>query len=179
MTDKRLLYKVILKLLGLVGIIALLLVFLNATFFTNIETEEVVVNADDVTVDLSALAASSHTVNRWNNQRVGIFKRSDATQLELVAAKSTGPSADLESVSNHLWRSVDPRFFVYFDVGDSGHCPLFFQIKQPKQPFKDTCSGNWFDSQGRFVSDGKAGLKIPPHYYNENDQLVIGRWLAE
>ena len=179
MTDKRLLYRVSLKVLGMIGIIALLLVFFNATFYTNIETEEAVINVDDTEVDVSGLFSGGNTVVRWNNQRVGILKRTDVNQLALIAQSSEAPKSSLASVSRHPWRSIDPRFFVYFDVGDSGHCPLYFQNKATEVSFKDTCSSNWFDSQGRFKSDGTAGLKIPPHYYSENGQLVIGRWLTK
>jgi hypothetical protein len=179
MTDKRLLYRVILKVLGAIGIIALLLVFFNATFYTNIETEEVVIDVDDTKVDVSSFVSGSNTVVRWNNQRVGILKRSDANQLALISQSSEAPESNVISINEHPWRSIDPRIFVYFDVGDSGHCPLFFQNDAKEILFKDTCSSNWFDSQGRFKSDGTAGLKIPPHHYSKEGQLVIGRWLTE
>ena len=179
MTDKRLLYRVILKVLAGIGIIALLLVFFNATFYSNIETTEAVIDVDDATLDLSSLFAGNTTVIRWNNQRVGVLKRSDTNQLALIKQASSAPEANAKAVDGHLWRSLDPRYFVYLDVGDSGHCPLFFQNNDGEVSFKDTCSSNWFDSQGRFKSDGTAGLKIPPYHYSDTDQLVIGRWLAE
>ena len=179
MADKRLLYRVILKVLGMIGIMALLLVFLNSVFYTNIETEEIVINADDTLVDVSGLLNSSNTIVRWNNKRVGILKRNDANQLALIAQSSKAPESNLASINVHPWRSIDPRFFVYFDVGDSGHCPLFFLNTVDEVAFKDTCSGNWFDSEGRLKSDGTAGLKIPPHHYSEQGQLVIGRWPAK
>lgn len=178
MSDKRLLYRVILKVLVTIGIIALLLVFFNAAFYSNIETTEAVIDVDDTEVDLSGLLSGNNTIVRWNNRRVGILKRHGANQLALVKQASVAPKATLADVDSHPWRSLDPRFFVYFDVGDSGHCPLFFQNKEGEVSFKDTCSANWFDSQGRFKSDRTAGLEIPPHYFT-GDQLVIGRWLAE
>ena len=178
MTDKRLLYRVILKVLASIGIIALLLVFFNATFYTNIETTEAVINVDDTTVEVNHLFAGGNTVVRWNNQRVGILKRTDANQLALIKQASVAPESK-DNINSHPWRSLDPRFFVYLDVGDSGHCPLYFQNEAGEASFKDTCSSNWFDSQGRFKSDGTAGLEIPPHYYSDTDQLVIGRWFAK
>lgn len=179
MTDKRLLYRVILKVLTAIGIIALLLVFFNATFYSNIETTEAVIDVDDADVDVSHLFAGSTKVIRWNNQRVGILKRTDANQLALIKGTAEAPKASGDEVDSHSWRSLDPRYFVYFDVGDSGHCPLFFQNEAGEVAFKDTCSSSWFDSQGRFKSDGTAGLKIPPHHYTDTDQLLIGRWLVE
>lgn len=179
MTDKRLLYLVILKVLAAIGIMALLLVFFNATFYSNIETTEAVINADDTEVDVSRLSAGNTMVVRWNNQRVGILKRTAASQLLLVKQSAEKPKANIESIGSHSWRSLDPRFFVYFDVGDSGHCPLFFQNKAGEASFKDTCSSNWFDEMGRFKSDGTAGIKIPPHHYTGDNQVLIGRWLAE
>ena len=179
MSDKRLLYRVILKVLAMVGIIALLLVFFNATFYSNIETEEAVVDTDDVSVDLSQLFSEANTIVRWNNKRIGLLKRSDTEQLALIRQASKGPQAVLEEMNEHPWRSLDPRYFVYFDTGDSGHCPLYVQNNDGEVSFKDTCTANWFDSQGRFISDRKPGLKIPPHHFSADDQLVIGRWLAE
>ena len=163
----------------MIGIMALLLVFFNATFYSNIETHEAKLDTDDVSVDLSNLFSGAITVVRWNNQRIGILKRTDSNQLALVKKMPTKPEATLESINIHPWRSLDPRYFVYFDVGDSGHCPLFMDNKEGVVSFKDTCSANWFDSQGRFKSDGSAGLKIPPHHFSNDDQLLIGRWLAE
>jgi len=177
MTDKRLLYRVILKVLGMIGIMALLLVFLNATFYSNIETQEVELDTDDVSVDLSNLFSGANTIVRWNNQRIGILKRSDPSQLALVKQTSKKPQATPNEINAHPWRSLDPRYFVYVDVGDSGHCPLFIENKEAVVSFKDTCTANWFDSQGRFKSDGTAGLKIPPHHFSDDNQLLIGRWV--
>lgn len=179
MSDKRLLYRVILKVLSAIGIIALLLVFLNATFYSNIETQEAIIDAEDIRVDISDMIDGSNKVVRWNNQRVGVIKHFKTQQLALVKASAIAPKATLAEIGIHPWRSLDPRFFIYFDVGDSGHCPLFLQKNSSEMSFKDTCSGNWFDAQGRFKSDGEAGLKIPPYHITDEGQLVIGRWLAE
>jgi len=179
MTDKRLLYRVILKVMGTIGIIALLSVFLSSAFYSNIETTDAVIDVNDTRVDVSRLFAGDVIIVRWNNRRVGVLKRTDATQLALVKQMSNAPKPSLDAVNLHAWRSFDPRFFVYYDVGDSGHCPLFVDNEGGEAAFKDTCSGNWFDAQGRFKSDNTAGLKIPPYYYSDMDELVIGRWFAK
>lgn len=172
MTDKRLLYRVIMKLMAVVGIIALLLVFLNATFNSGLDTEEVEVVSDEVISLKLAMVTSTEPTNVvWNNQRVAVIKRDGATQMGLIQATGQSPKANTQSVEQHPWRSVDVSYFVYMDKGDSGHCPLFFDGKT----FKDTCSGNRFDLTGRQVG-GSRTLSIPPHYYAQAGQLVIGRW---
>jgi len=179
MSDKRLLYRVILKILGMIGIVALFLVFFNASFYSNIQTHEAKLNADDVAVDLGDLAFGSNAVVRWNNQRVGILKRTRSNLLDLVNKMSKKPDAKLNEINAHPWRSLDPQYFIYYDIGDSGYCPLFVENKEGVVSFKDTCSSNWFDSQGRFKSDGTVGLQIPPHHFSDDNQLLIGRWLVE
>jgi len=172
MTDKRLLYRVIIKLMAVSGIIALLFVFLNATFNSGLETEEVEVVSDEVISLKLAMVTSTEPTNVvWNNQRVAVIKREGAQQMQLIQATSKSPSASANSVEQHPWRSIDVSYFVYMDKGDSGHCPLFFD----GDSFKDTCSGNRFDLTGRQIG-GSRTLKIPPHYYAQAGELVIGRW---
>ena len=175
MTDKRLLYRVIMKLMAVVGIIALLLVFLNATFNSGLETEEEVVVSDEVISMKLALVTSTEPTNVvWNNLRIGVVKRDGMSQMGLIQATSKAPQANAESVDQHPWRSTDVSYFVYIDRGDSGHCPLFFDDKT----FKDACSGNRFDLTGRQIG-GSRTLSIPPYYYAQAGQLVIGRWKAD
>lgn len=172
MTDKRLLYRVIIKLMAMLGIITLLGVFLNATFNSGRDTVEApVITAEPVSLKLAMVTSTEPTNVVWNNQRVGVIKRNGGGQLGLIQATGQSPNVTPESVDEHPWRSVDASYFVYFDTGDSGHCPLFFA----GDSFKDTCSGNRFDLTGRQLG-GTRKLAIPPHYYAQAGQLVIGRW---
>lgn len=172
MTDKRLLYRVIMKLMAVAGIIALLGVFLNATFDGGPETGEVEVVSDEIISLKLALVTSTEPTNVvWNNQRVAVIKRDGPTQMGLIQKTSKAPKASRESIDQHPWRSIDASYFVYVDKGDSGHCPLFYGANT----FKDTCSGNRFDMTGRQIG-GSRVLAIPPHYYAQAGQLVIGRW---
>lgn len=172
MTDKRLLYRVIMKLMAVVGIIALLWVFLNAAFDSGPETGEVaVVSEEVVSLKLARVSSTEPTNVMWNNRRVGVVKRDGAAQMGLIKVTNMHPTPNTSSVYQHPWRSVDVSYFVYFDQGDSGHCPLFFD----GQGFKDTCTGVRFDLTGRQIGGNKL-LDIPPHYYAQAGQLIIGRW---
>ncbi|PID46922.1 MAG: hypothetical protein CSB47_01705 [Proteobacteria bacterium] len=173
MTDKRLLYRVIMKLMAVVGIIALLGVFLNAAFNSGVDTEEVTVVPNEVvTLKLAMVSSTVPTHVVWNGQRVGVIKRDGESQLGLIQSTGKSPEINQASVESHPWRSVDASYFVYIDRGDSGHCPLFFNGKV----LKDTCSGNRFDLTGRRVG-GTQMLAVPPHYFAQAGQLVIGRWM--
>ena len=176
MTDKRLLYRVIIKLMALVGIISLLLVFLNATFNTRDDVEEVVpvISSEVVYLKLANVEEGEVTTVLWENKRVGVIKRSGASQLGLIQKTSQSPAATQLDLESHAWRSLDVSYFVYFDKGDSGYCPLFFE----RDTFKDTCSGIRYDITGRQIGGSKT-LEIPPYYFAQAGELVIGRWKAD
>jgi len=175
MTDKRLLYRVILKLLAAAGIIALLSVFLNAAFNSGPEGENTqVVRNEVITLKLAQVTAREATHVMWNGQRVGVIKREGASQMQLLSATSQKAMTNEAALDQHPWRSLDVSYFVYLDKGDSGHCPLFFN----GSVFKDTCTGTRFDLAGRQMG-GAQLLAIPPHYYAQAGQLVVGRWAAE
>lgn len=176
MTDKRLLYRVILKLMAAAGIIALLLVFLNATFNTRDDVEEAspVISSDVVYLKLANVEQGKVTTVIWENNRVGVIKRSDQTQLGLIQQDNKAPEATAIDLESHKWRSLDVTYFVYYDKGDSGYCPLFFE----RDNFKDTCSGIRYDLTGR-QNGGTKTLGVPPYHFSKAGELAIGRWAAD
>lgn len=173
MTDKRLLYRVIIKLMAVAGIIALVLVFLNATFNSRDDIDEVapVVSSEVVYMKLANVEEGKVATVTWENKRVGIIKRSGLAQLDLIKKTSKAPAATSLDLDVHPWRSLDASYFVYFDKGDSGYCPLFFE----RDILKDTCSGLRYDLTGRQIGGVKT-LAIPPHYFAQAGELVVGRW---
>jgi hypothetical protein len=157
------------------GIIALLLVFLNATFNTRDDIEEVVpvISSDVIYLKLAGVEEGQVTTVIWENKRVGVIKRSDQIQLGLIQQSSKAPEATNIDLESHLWRSLDVTYFVYFDKGDSGYCPLFFE----RDNFKDTCSGIRYDLTGRQIGGTKT-LDVPPYHFSKAGELAIGRWSA-
>ncbi len=173
MTDKRLLYRVILKLMAAAGIIALLMVFLNATFNTRDDVEEItpVISSEVVYLSLGNVEEARVTTVNWENKRVGIIKRREHAQSNLMKRSSKAPVTTQLDIDSHPWRSLDVSYFVYFDKGDSGYCPLFFE----REVFKDTCSGIRYDLTGKQIGGTKT-LKIPPHHFVQAGELAIGSW---
>ena len=176
MTDKRLLYRVILKIMAAAGIIALLLVFLNATFNSRDDIEEVspVISSDVIYLTLAGVEEGKVTTVIWENKRVGVIKRSSHTQLGLNQKTSKAPEAAAVDLETHPWRSLDATYFVYYDKGDSGYCPLFFE----RENFKDTCSGIRYDLTGR-QDGGTKTLGVPPYHFSKAGELAVGRWTAD
>ncbi|RVU82786.1 hypothetical protein EOL70_19790 [Leucothrix sargassi] len=176
MTDKRLLYRVILKLMAAAGIIALLFVFLNATFNSrdDLEEEEPVISSEPVILPLASVEFGKVTTVNWENNRVAVVERSKQAQTSLLEQSNQAPDSTLLSLETHPWRSANVAYFVYFDKGDSGYCPLFHD----KGSFKDTCSGVRYDVTGR-QEGGTKTLSIPPHYFTSTGTLVVGRWRAD
>lgn len=176
MTDKRLLYRVILKLMAAAGIIALLFVFLNATFNSRDDIEDVspVISSELIYLKLASVEEGKVTTVIWENKRVGVIKRSDQTQLGLIQQTSKAPEATKIDLESHPWRSLNTAYFVYYDKGDSGYCPLFFE----RDSFKDTCSGIRYDLTGR-QNGGTKTLAVPPYHFSKAGELAIGRWAAD
>ena len=176
MTDKRLLYRVILKIMAAAGIIALLLVFLNATFNSGGDIDEVspVISSEVVYLKLANVEEGKVTTVIWENKRVGVIKRSSQTQLGLMQQSSKAPEASIIDLESHPWRSIDATYFVYYDKGDSGYCPLFFE----RENFKDTCSGIRYDLTGR-QDGGTKTLGVPPYHFSNTGELAVGRWTAD
>lgn len=180
MTDKRLLYRVILKVLTAIGIIALLFVFLNATFNSRDAVFAPPPPPETVELMLEDTLYGSIVPIGWDNQRVRVLKRDPSQQANLLKLTEQAPVLSNDNafgnqaavLDAHPWRSLDVSYFVYFDQGDSARCPLYYN----GQGYKDTCTSNRFDQTGRSLSDGIAPILIPPHYFKAKDQLVIGRW---
>ena len=171
--NKIQLYRVILKVMALLGIIALLWVFLNASSTPDDSQANSVSYSN--TVDLADLAAGELKLAQFGALSVAILHRSEADQAKLAMAAQQSPKeATEQAVSKHPWRSMMLPYLVVVNRGDSGNCPLF----SGNGMLKDTCTGSLFDSTGRRrLSGGQNALSVPPHYFSGPDTVVVGRWL--
>ncbi|MCK5897151.1 MAG: hypothetical protein KAG20_10110 [Cocleimonas sp.] len=145
MADKRQTFRVILQLMTYIGVAVLLWVMFSSAFVAdNAQQEEQDVNIE---ISLHQLAVGELTHVLWQGQRVSILHRNDAQQTP---------------------------YFVFYDLGDSGNCPLFFNGKL----FKDTCTGTQYNQLGKPITQNRAGsLESPPHHFLlKQNKLVIGVW---
>ncbi len=168
MQKQRLIYRVLIKVMTLGAVLMLFVVFLNSLFLGSGDHQDKV-RDKTVIIRLSGMAPGDMRKARWNAREVAILKYAMHTSPEKMAE------------SQHLnpqTRSILPGFFVFFNTGDSGHCPLFFNGKT----LKDTCSGKHFDLTGREkgTSTGGMTIEVPPHYFvithGKPEQLIVGVW---
>ncbi len=144
MKDKRQTYRVILQLMTYIGVAALIGVMFSSAFVADEEQEEL---PDNIEMSLQQLAVGELTHVLWQGKRVSILHRNDAQQN---------------------------GYFVFYDLGDSGNCPLFFN----GSTLKDTCTGTQYNQLGKPVGQSRADdLASPPHYFLAiKKKLLIGTW---
>ena len=173
MQNRRLFFSVIIKLLVFLGLLLLTLVFLNSLFTNDSSNSKVAKVEKPLTIiDISEMQSGQIRKARWKNREVAILFRQFPENLD--QAVKVNELTDLHpSIKTHT-RSKKPEYFVYFNVGDSKNCPLYYA----GGIFKDVCSSNRFDEAGRYVNGNLQSymLEIPAHYF-EHDKLIIGKWL--
>ena len=170
MKNPRLVFSVIIKILTVLGLVILLWVFTNSLFVH--QDKEQVVERDLLEVALKDMRDNDIKKIHWNGKEVAILQRKGRPILYHTKYPSKIPHQSL----NSGLRSINNKYFVYINHGDSGNCPLFKEY----DGFKDTCTGTRFDASGREKDKGLQGyrLEIPPHYF-QNDKLFIGVWREE
>jgi len=141
MTDKRQIYRVILQLMTYLSVAVLLWVLFSSTFVGDDKKQQRV--DDPIEMSLQQLAQGELTHVLWQGKSVSILHRNDA---------------------------VNTPYFVYYNLGDSGNCPLFFNGKV----LKDTCTGTQYNQMGETLNKGRTDdLASPPHYFILKQQKVI------
>jgi len=170
MKNPRLVFRVIIKMLTVLGLAVLLWVFVSSLLVH--QEKEQVVEHELLTVDLKDMRDGDVRKTRWEGKVVGVLKRKGHHVLGHTKYVAKIPHQSL----NSSLRSITKEYFVYYNHGDSGNCPLF----KESDGFKDTCTGTRFDTSGREKGKGLQGsrLEIPPHYF-QDDQLFIGAWREE
>ena len=150
-----------------IGFFVLLLVFLNSLFVGG-EPEPKETTAI-VVLDISNMQKGEIRKTLLGGKEVAVlYRKKPVSYLNPVTDSAKLLSETLISAS----RSQKEDYFVYFNHGDSGNCPLFYS----DSTFKDVCSSKLFDTSGREISDPKHGykIKIPSHHFN-NNKIYFGR----
>ena len=165
MKNPRLIYRVILKILGLSAFLLLLWVMTRSLFVgSNLsKPERSKQQVQLITIDISAMRKGEIKKARWQGKEIAVLYRKTPIAQQ----------AQFQAINKSASRSFKSNYFVYINKGDSGNCPLFYS----NDTFKDICSSTLFDSAGRKINGQKnhAPIKIPPHYFL-GESLVIGKW---
>ena len=169
MPNRRLYYRVVLKSMFAIGVFVLLLVFLSSLFVGG--EQELETRSAIVVLDISDMQKGEIRKTRWDDKEVAVLHRNDS-----ISIKNNNLPKSPSEISNTLFRSQKADYFVYYNHGDSGNCPLFYSANS----FKDVCSSKLFDSTGREVKNSEQGykIKIPPHFFIDNN-LYFGSWNRE
>ena len=170
MQDRRLLLRTILKVLVFLAVCLLLLVFVNSLFTDNKTRLNTAGAVQKAQLDVGNLQPGQIKKTRWNGKEVAVLRR---ISLEKIPPLHTIIKEDSHKSLDAWTRSARPEYFVYFNVGDSGNCPLFYS----QGIFKDICTSNKFDENGRGIraDQGRYVIQIPPHHYI-GDMLKFGSW---
>lgn len=167
MGNQRLVYRVILKVLAVLALVMLVWVFINSLFTQNHEEKVESEKKELVKIKLAEMKRGGIQKVRLGNQEISILYRKEPVAL----AKLKG-----NLKKDMIFYPQDADFYVFYNYGDSGNCPLFYS----KETFKDTCSGKLFDTLGQEINNQKHGFRLvtPPHYYQANN-LFLGKWRKE
>ncbi|MCK5901550.1 MAG: hypothetical protein KAG28_00250 [Cocleimonas sp.] len=148
MADKRQVYRVILQLMTYIAIGLFLWLMFRSAFVSPIDQEQHKL-PEIINFSLQQLAVGEISRVIWEGKSISILHRNRAL-------KNTDPSS---------------RYFVFYNRGDSGYCPLFFNGKV----LKDTCTGTQYNQKGEPINTNKDGdLASPPYYFSSPQLLHIG-----
>jgi len=165
MQDRRLFFRVLVKLLIVAGLLFFVWILINSlsstTQFAD-KTESLPV----VELDISDMQSGFIRKTQWNGKEVAVLLRPD-TEINPSHLKLTDSD---NALLNAKWRSLRPEYFVYFN---SSRCPLYYSQRM----FKDICTQKKFDETGREikVKNKPDTLAIPPHYFKDKT-VIFGRW---
>ena len=177
MLNRRTLFAAIIKLLVMLGLLLLAIVFINSLFIGDDNARPKIEEnpVDIVSLDIADIRKGQVKRVRWDNREVAILYRQFPEKLSQATVENSASLTNekIHSSINAETRSIKNEYFVYFNVGDSKNCPLYYA----GGVFKDTCSSNQFDESGRNISTSPLNykLQIPPHYFDKQ-QLIFGKW---
>lgn len=166
--DKRLLYRVLVKIMFLIGLLALAFALLSSMLSPPnskallVETQSI---AEPLLVNAAQIPYGQIRNYRWNNRDIGILHLTDDMQTQLF--------------DNHR---IQQRHFVFYNNGGDLNCPISIVKKQAFQ-LEDICSHIPYNLAGQLIHQqdkrrAKA-LIAAPFYYRSEQQIMIGREQAQ
>lgn len=183
-TQKRQLLSGLLKLLLLVGGVALAIPFVISVM--HFESSPVT-GPNDYTdeVSLPTLAAGELYRFSWRGIELAIYRRTtqDLQQLSRHTADlrdSQSQHSDQPADLQTAWRSADKNYFVFFPYESRKHCLV--QLNEERGTaviFQEPCFGAQYDAAGRILAASghpqQLNLAVPPHQLVGN-KLRLGSW---
>jgi len=162
-TDKRLLYRVIVKIMFLIGLLALAFALMSSVLSPPnskallVETQSI---AEPLLVNAAQIPYGQIRNYRWNNRDIGILHLTDEMQAQLA--------------NKH---GIQQRHFVFYNNGGDLNCPITI-IKLQSFQLEDVCSHIPYTLAGKLINQqdkrrAKDLMAAPFHYRNEQ-QIIIG-----
>jgi hypothetical protein len=153
--DKRLVYRVIVKLMFLSGILALAFVLIGSVVKAPNGKAEII--ADPLRVDVGKIPYGQIYTYRWNNQDVGVLHKTDAM---------------LEQLAN---TSEAARYFVFYNSGGDVGCPISLSRGNGRFHLQDICSRIAYSLDGKLLKPHVRAkdLTIPPHHWVEDNIMIL------
>lgn len=170
MSESRVLYRVVLKLLTFLGIVILLLVFMNSLFTSDKKKTKMTT----IILDIKEMKEGEIRKTFWDGKQVAVLHRSKLAVNE-IRTQINDEALSIETL-NPISRSFFPEYFVFINKGDSGNCPLFYRANT----LKDICSGSIYNTAGNLVDSENNKKKnyqieIPPHVFL-GSRITFGHW---
>lgn len=155
--DRRLLYRVIVKLMFLFGILALVFVFIGSVFKPPNGKAEII--ADPLRVNVGKIPYGQIYTYRWNNQDVGVLHKTDEMLKQ-------------QKIEN---KDVD-RYFVFYNTGGDVGCPVSLARKAGRFQLQDICSRIAYSLEGALLKPYARAkdLAFPPHHWIDEKTLILG-----
>ncbi len=137
-----------------------------------------------ITIDLSTMPEGTLLVEEWRGMPIYIVKRTK----EMIAStlglddELRDPNSEVDQqpdYARNATRSIKPEVLVVEGVCTHLGCTPKFRNEHNEEAFTGffcPCHGSKFDFSGRVYKGVPAptNLKIPPHYYVDENTLVIG-----
>ncbi len=179
--DKRVIYRVTLKLLSLIGIAILIYIFL-ASFFDGRTTKRSPV----ISVNLADLKPGEHIKRDWGGRKVIVLHRS-AAMLAGIASMDESLYDPHSKYSNqpvyarNAYRAIGPAYFIAVAMARDTGCEVEFMPGRAGEGgsqggFVDPCRGSRYDLAGRVFKNQqtKLNLTIPEYCYTSGTMVTIG-----
>lgn len=159
--DKRMLYRVIVKVLFLIGLAALLISLL-ITLFSPPQGKHATI-AEPMNIDVSKIPYGQIHAYRWNNQDIAVLHLTD----EMLQQKYASPD-----LNNH-----QHRYFVFYHRGGDVACPLTIVHHTKNYELQDICSRIAYDLSGNLLKPHPRAenLMQPPFSWKSTTKITLGQ----